>query len=516
MVSGHPAIGALLVVAGMALVVFDVRSLRRTARPAARLGRVRGTTWAAMALAAAAGVLAGAGPHTRAVVAAVVVVAAIGALLCRPQLVLLAVAAFPWLDWFARSYMGGLGPLWDDALLVGGVALIVWSVLVLGRDVPRSVPVSLPILVMVAVSLGSIVLNRVPNGPAVYALRVLFEPILFYFIGFLIPKDRRWVRWTVTVFVLSATLLAVHGLYQFVTHAPMPGNWVDVTETSIVTRAFSVVQNPNVLGGILAMSALVTGSLAVTRSTSGDRRLLLAAACILQLGGLAVTFSRGAWIGFVVALVAMAVLAYRRYLIAMFAAAVVVWFAAPATFTQRLLFSFSSAYAAKSATGLGRVWRWQAALEHIADKPLFGVGLGTFGGTAAYMWGYWDIWVDNFYLQMAAEGGLLLLAAFVWLLIRSAKGLVRSHALASDPYLKALAAGVFGAFVALVVADVFEADWETLSVSVAFWFLAGLATSAVLVRPRSAGEQGGGPVGAPEGAAPGGAAAAPGAGEDGC
>jgi O-antigen ligase len=290
------------------------------------------------------------------------------------------------------------------------------------------------------------------------------------------------------VFIASCTLLALHGLYQYVTHAPMPAAWVDITETSISTRAYSVVQNPNVLGGILAMGGLLSGSLALSRAFSGSRRLVLAAAALLQVCGLAVTFSRGAWIGFGIGLLLMVVLAYRKYLAALVGAAVVVWLAAPRVFIDRLLFSFSSTYTAKSSTGFGRIWRWESALQHIADKPLLGLGLGTFGGTTAYMFGYWDIWVDNFYLQMGAEGGLLLLTFFLWLLVRSAKGLLRAHGVATDPYLKALAAGMFGAFLAVAAADFFEADWETLSIGVQFWFLAGLVTSAVLVKPKAAGK----------------------------
>ena len=513
--SNRLAVAVVLIVAGLLLALagpwalvavrasrvaglFDARTQAQAGRPAGGPTRVRGVTWAAMLLVAAAGVLAGAGSGTRTVIALAFVIAAAAAVLWRPQFVLLVVAAFPWMDWAARHTLGGLGPLWDDALLVISVALILWSVLVLGRDAPRSVPIALPILLMLAASAGSIVLNRVPGDVGFYGLRVLFEPILFYFVGFLIPKDRRWLRWTTGVFILTATLLAFHGLYQYVTHAPMPGNWVDVSETSIGTRAYSVVQNPNVLGAILAMGGLISGSLALSRAFAGARRIALLAACVVQLGGLAVTFSRGAWIGFAIGLLAMIVLAYRRYIAGVVALGVVAWFAAPQVFIQRLLFSFSNAYAAKSATGLGRVYRWEASLQHIADKPLLGVGLGTFGGTSAYMFGYWALWVDNFYLQMAAEGGLLLLVFFLWLLLRSAKGLVRAHRIAGDPYLKALAAGMFGAFAAVVVANFFEADWETLSVGVPFWFLAGLVTSAVLVKPRPAAgpDAGGVPVGA--------------------
>jgi len=116
------------------------------------------------------------------------------------------------MDWVARHMLAGIGPLWDDALLVLSAALIVWAVLVLRRDLPRAVPATLPVLLMLAAAAASIVVNRVPTGVGIYALRVLFEPILFYFVGFLLPKDRRWLRWTIGVFIATATLLALHGI----------------------------------------------------------------------------------------------------------------------------------------------------------------------------------------------------------------------------------------------------------------------------------------------------------------
>jgi O-antigen ligase len=260
----------------------------------------------------------------------------------------------------------------------------------------------------------------------------------------------------------------------------MPADWVDESETGIAVRAYSVVQNPNVLGALLAMGSLISGSLALSRAFSGARRLLLAGACLVQLLGLAVTFSRGAWLGLVAGLLAMAVLAYRRYLPAIVGLGVVAWFAAPRVFIQRLMFTFSEEYALRSSAGLGRMYRWDVSLHHILEHPVFGMGLGTFGGTAAFMFGYWALWVDNYYLQLAAEGGLLLLVFFLWLLLRGAKGLVRGYRVSRDPFLKALSAGTFGAFVAVAVANAFEADWETLAVGVEYWFLAGLVTSAAL------------------------------------
>jgi O-antigen ligase len=323
------------------------------------------------------------------------------------------------------------------------------------------------------------VVRDVPGDVALFAVRVLFQPLLFYFLGFLFPKNKRWVQWTVAVFVLAGVALALHGLYQYVTHAPMPARWVDVRETDIGTRAYSIIENPNGLAAFLLMGALITLSLTLTRGIRSLQRLAMGLACVVQLGGLAVTFSRGAWLGLGAGILALLVMAHRRYLAPLVAAGVVGWFVVPQTFTNRLTFAFSSSYIAKSSVA-GRLYVWKLSLQHIVAHPWFGVGLGTFGGTSAVTFGYGRLWVDNFYLQLGAEGGLLLLAFFLWILWRGAKGLVKGHGVSRDPYLRALAAGVFGAFIAVTVANVTASVWETLVVGAGFWFLAGLATSAAL------------------------------------
>jgi O-antigen ligase len=382
----------------------------------------------------------------------------------------------------ARRSLGGLGAAWDDAFLLLAVALLLWAVLFLRRAALWTVPILLPLLLAVAAAVGSVVVNGVPGEVGIFALRVLFQPLLFYFLGFLFPKNRRWVQWTVALFVLSGVTLALHGLYQYATHAPMPASWVDVHEGDIATRAYSIIENPNGLGAVLLMGTLVSLSLALRSGLRSLQRWVMAAACLVQLAGVAVTFSRGAWLGLGAGLVALLLMSYRRYLVPLVGLGVVGWFALPATFTRRLTFAFSSTYLAKSASA-GRLFVWRLAVHDVAAHPWFGVGLGTFGGTAAVTFGYGRLWVDNFYLQLAAEGGLVLLALFLWVLLRAAKGLVRGYLATPDPYLRALAAGVFGGFIAVAVANVTASVWETLAVGVGFWFMTGLASSAGLQIP---------------------------------
>lgn len=480
--SGHRSAGATSA-SGAAAGRPEASSVASFRRPESWRGLV-GVAGVGAVLAAVAGAVAGLTPGSGALVvlAAALGLCLLGLAIVRPEIMLLAIAAFPWLDWAARSFLGGLGPAWDEGLLIFCIVILLWSVVFLRRGELWTVPITLPALLAFAAAVGSIVVRDVPGDVALFALRVLFQPLLFYFLGFLLPKNRCWVRGAVGVFILASVGMALHGLYQYATHAPMPARWVDVRETDISTRAYSVIGNPNGLGAFLVIGALVSLSLALSRGLSRTLRLWLAVACAVQLAGVAVTFSRGAWIGLAAGLVALLILAYRRFLAPLVAAGVVAWFVMPQAFVNRLTFAFSSTYITKSLAG-GRLYVWKMSVEYIAAHPWFGLGLGTFGGTTAVTFGYGRLWVDNFYLQLGAEGGLILLVLFLWVLWRGAKGLVNAHGAARDPFLRALSAGVFGAFVAVAVANVTASVWEALVVGAGFWFLSGLATSAALQEP---------------------------------
>lgn len=450
------------------------------------LRRSNALAWLAVLLASAAGAAGGLtqgwGPAM--LVALVAALCVLVLIFWRPEVLLLAVAVFPWLDWAARRTLGGFGPAWDDGLLALSIVVLLWCVLLVRRSELWTVPILLPALLALAAAVGSVMVNHVPGDVALFALRVLFQPLLLYFLGFLFPKSRRWVQWVVAAFILAGVAAALHGLFQYMMHAPMPARWVDVREVDIGTRAYSIIENPNGLGAFLLMGIMISLSLALKPGLWRVHRYVMAVACVVQLAGVAVTFSRGAWLGLAAGVIALLIMSYRRYLIPLVVAGVIGWLVVPAKFTNRLAFAFSSTYIAKSMVA-GRLYVWKMSLQHIGAHPLLGLGLGTFGGTTAVTFGYGRLWVDNFYLQLGAEGGLILLALFLWILLRAAKGLVKSHATTRDPYLRALVSGVFGGFIAVAVANVTASVWETLVVGVAFWFLTGFATSAGLHLPES-------------------------------
>lgn len=407
--------------------------------------------------------------------AAVCIAVGLAVSLFRGELLLLVLAFFPWIDWAVRGMLGqSLGGFWDEGLLVWGLIVVGWGAVVLRRHELRSIPILVPGLCGLVAAVASVVLRDVPDQVALFALRITFQPLFFFVLGLWLPKNRRCLSLVVTFFLAGSVLMAIHGLYQYLTDAPMPASWVDIHE-DIGTRAYSIIGNPNGLGAFLLLSVFVAGAFALSAHRWRERAVYGTVAVVL-LCGLAVTFSRGAYLGLAVGFVAMVLLGFKQWAGRLVLGALVALAFVPRRFCQRLLFALSPYYLQLSQTN-GRLYVWRIALLRMVEHPWTGVGLGTLGGTSAYLAGYSRLWTDNYYLQLASEGGLLLLLAFLWVLARAGKSLVAAHRASQEPSSKAFVAGVFGGFVAVCVSALTVSAWETLAVAVGFWTLVGLAVA---------------------------------------
>ena len=75
----------------------------------------------------------------------------------------------------------------------------------------------------------------------------------FYLVTRLIRNDRDCMTLYLTLVSLSF-VLSLHGIYQYITKAPMPSNWVAQAETAVRTRVYSIFGSPNIMGDFMAVS----------------------------------------------------------------------------------------------------------------------------------------------------------------------------------------------------------------------------------------------------------------------
>ncbi|MCL6454250.1 MAG: O-antigen ligase family protein [Alicyclobacillus sp.] len=233
---------------------------------------------------------------------------------------------------------------------------------------------------------------------------------LFYLVfALLIPfvVEPRDVPRLLHAAVAVAMLVGVDGIYQYIAAVPIPSGWVDVSE-HVRTRVFSIITSPNELGAYMAlMVPLLVGLCLYERNRW--RKLLYGFGAVVCFGTHLVTYDRGSLLALVGAIVIVAALVQPRLLIVVVVLGVIGFFLPP--IHHRFMDLFSPVYLLKAEQG-GRLFRWGVAYDTMSANPLFGAGIGRYGGQVASDFGL-GIYSDNYYMKVLGESGLLGLVLFI-------------------------------------------------------------------------------------------------------
>ena len=303
--------------------------------------------------------------------------------------------------------------------------------------------------------------------------------------------------WIAAALIAAAIPQALIGLYQFFGGSGAPHLWILDYR---YFRAFGTFGQPNPFGAHMGLTLPLAlgaayglagsawaGYRAFRRNADRAMRaramaaaagagLALAAAIILG-AGLLVSWSRGAWLGFVGALIALALFAPRRR---WHGAALVIlgagglWLGiatglAPASLVARVtdfaqdLTGFEDvrgrAISDENYAVIERLAHWQAALAMANESPWLGVGFGNYEIVyprhALVNWPLALGHAHNYYLNLLAETGIIGLsaytAAWIALIALTLRALQRRRGLA-----RGIALGLLGAWAHLAVHSVFD------------------------------------------------------------
>jgi putative inorganic carbon (HCO3(-)) transporter len=196
--------------------------------------------------------------------------------------------------------------------------------------------------------------------------------------------------------------------------------------------------------------------------------LAIALTCIYCLE---LTFSRGAYAGFLMGLLVLGLIKERKILILLVIILVSWQSFVPNAVTQRVTMTYQEGEGLDSSAG-ERVTIWEDAWQVFNEDPVFGIGFNTY----AYMGrvgGYTD--THNYYLKILFETGLVGLLIFLWLLRAACKMSWRLFRVAKDPIISALGCGLFAMLIGAAVVNFFGDRWTYLQVNGFLWVLLGLA-----------------------------------------
>jgi O-antigen ligase len=285
----------------------------------------------------------------------------------------------------------------------------------------------------------------------------------------------RSARWVIGAMLVAGAAEAAYGAVQFATDTG-PGAF----QLKGALRAFGHFDQPNPFAGYLTTILPLAICMALCPANPIRFRWISLAAAGLLSVGIALSQSRGAWLGAAVAALCLLVIwsrSTRRLLIpcALGGALVLALAVAgllPAAILDRLgqTIEYFGVFDVRTVEVTSDNWalvermaHWQAGWYMFLDHPWLGVGAGNYAQAyPVYFVGSWQEALGhahNYYLNILAElgvvGGGLLLLLLALAFRQLGGGLVRSETL-RETFWRAVLAGAFGGLVVFCVHNMFD------------------------------------------------------------
>jgi len=332
-----------------------------------------------------------------------------------------------------------LAPFVSSTLV--GVLLIAcvgfWLLLTLS-DEPSSnnnslvTPIHLLVLLYWGIAAVATALSPVKKA-ALTDLLTLTLYLLLFALCARVLRSPRLRSWIITLYLSASLVVSIYGMRQWRFGAPPLATWVDPESTlSKTTRVYSYLGNPNLLAGYL-VPAVIFSLMAVFVWQGWARKSLAVTMLFVNTACLIFTYSRGGWIGLVVAVLGATALLvdwwsvqmppfWRTWSLPILLGGLIGVLLIAVLFVEPVRFRVLSIFADRQDSSNNfRRNVWDAVFEMIRDRPIIGIGPGHNSFNKVYPLyqrpRYSALSAYSIFLEVAVEMGFVGLACFLWLII---------------------------------------------------------------------------------------------------
>jgi O-antigen ligase len=348
-----------------------------------------------------------------------------------------------------------------------GLMLIGWLVLLRKRAVPGMRPVSLelPAIALAVAWTLSTIFALEPQPSLINMKKLLLIPIIYGFAWLI--EDVKSLRTIVTAMLTVALLASAYGIISYLRGSGLEESYrVRATLSSTVT-----------LAGVLLLAFAVSFSLTLL-GKAGKERFLFLLVTLFSFVCLILTYTRGAWLGVILAIVVTFLLSSGRRKTALLVA-MVLFIIAPVA-SQHVRQRVASFTQLQEMSIGGRFSMWLSATQVAKDHPLFGVGLmdlnEVYDEYRRPDSGFRSGHMHSDFFHVLASTGVVGLVAFLWflrsvcsLLLRNLKSMERR-----EGFLTAVCLGSLAGFCGFVTAGMFEWNFGDAEVVSMLYCLIGL------------------------------------------
>ena len=373
------------------------------------------------------------------------------------------------------------------------------------RSWPKPAPADVLLTLIVILGIGSTLAS--PNfSAAVTSLRGYLQPLGAYLLARLIWPSRRGLRGLLVLWLIVGLIMAGYALWQATV-------WTEVDYRSegyvrqdgdlVVPYAYiqgrrylrpaSTVSGPNELAIDMVLVFLLSGIWLF--SSRGLRRVALGGLSLLSVGALAATVSRSAFLGFLTALAAVAVLYWERLRIRIASASartragILLGGAAGLAVLALVLGSFGIfKFVGETISRLTQAYHVRdsvEAIEYLVQHPQ-GVGMGLVEpkGALSLIEAGGTYHVEGSIFQIAMEMGVWGLAAWLAFWAAALAQIWRNWRALQSLELKVVTGAAFAGWLGSLVAFLFLPLMQSISLMVWLWFLLGIGYASRVIEEK--------------------------------
>ncbi len=331
------------------------------------------------------------------------------------------------------------------------------------------------------VAFYSTVISYKPKS-SVLTLFIYAACILFYFILVNTVKSRRQLYVLAALLVLSTTLISLYGLYQMKTVGATSEAWVDTTLfEDIKARVGSTFENPNVLGEYLVLIIPVAIAMLWAQKKWISRLVTLGLIAVM-LVCLVYTYSRGAYVGLMLAFALFAVLRDRRFVVLGVIGLLLLPFVLPPSVINR----FASIGNFSDTSSSYRISILIGSLRLAGDYWPSGIGLGLepfkliypkYSLNAAYAHHS-----HNIYIQLLIETGIAGFIMVFSMMVVYYKEMLAGFFKTRDSFISTFMIAVASGMAGYLAQGMVENIWYNNRVLLTFWVMLafGMVTKALI------------------------------------
>ncbi len=290
--------------------------------------------------------------------------------------------------------------------------------------------------------------------------------------------SREWLARCVIAIAAPSVLVSLYGVLGYAL-TKMPSKWMDMSMFSDITnRAISLFDNPNTLATYLILTAPFVWICALYGKISAKLRFCAVVGSIASTICTVLTWSRGAWMGIIAAIIVFLLINSRyslKYMLAV-GLSLPIWSRLlPQNVTNRFL---SIGNLADSSTYY-RLYTWKGSIKLLSDYWLTGIGVGEAAFTQIYpLYSFagneTTVHSHNVFLQIAIELGVVALIIFVFtmfLLVQKGFCCLKTS---SDRWIKLFTSAAMSGLIAALVHGMVDYIWYNYRVFFMFWVVAAL------------------------------------------